>query len=388
MRSRDELSALGHQILERLDEVVEDLCRLVYRELPFYSEGLVSPADLRRSVHDNFVPVLRSLATSAPLDLSAARAIGKERAEQDAPLPDVLRAFRLGFEYLWQDLVETARSTGTASDASLVEVATTVWRLGGECTDALAIAYRASSTELAVRLEHRRFAMLDALFLGTITDTTTLWEVAESLGVPLTGRFLVTVTTSAEPPADLDARLLRHGVRSTWRWQPDALSGLLFLGASATEATVLADLERGAGADMGVSGLFGQLRDTPQAVHDARIALTTLTHTGSLVVQYDTTPLAMLVSAAPAEAERVAALVFGDLLALKRHESALLIRTLRTWCGCDGSPSRTAEQLHCHANTVRYRLRRVEALTGRSLRNPRELAEIITALNALRVVDR
>jgi DNA-binding PucR family transcriptional regulator len=98
--------------------------------------------------------------------------------------------------------------------------------------------------------------------------------------------------------------------------------------------------------------------------------------------------LAMLVSAAPAEAERVATTVLGSILALKGHESAVLIRTLRTWCANDGSPDRTAELLHCHANTIRYRLRRIETLTGRSLRSPQDLAEIVTALNALRVIDR
>jgi hypothetical protein len=384
----NELSVVGAQVLDRLDEVVDDMCRRVRVELPFYSAGGVPTDDLRRSVHDNLVPVLRSLSSATPLDLTAARTIGKERAEQDAPLPDVLRAFRIGFEHLWQDLVRTARATGTASDASLVDAATTVWRLAGECTDALAIAYRATSTELAVRLEHRRSALLDALFLGTLTDATTLWEVTEALGVPLTGRFLVAVTAAAESAADIQVRLRRRGVRSTWRWQPDALSGLIVLGPTITEAAVLDDLERGAGADMGVSGLFEQLRETPQAMHDARIALTTLSHAAAKVVQYDTTPLAMLVSAAPVEAERVATAVFGDVLALKHHESAMLFRTLRAWSANDGSPSRAAALLHCHPNTVRYRLRRVEALTGRSLRNPRDLAELVTALNALRVIDR
>ncbi|HEX3782623.1 MAG TPA: helix-turn-helix domain-containing protein [Pseudonocardiaceae bacterium] len=387
---RGELSALGYQVLDRLDDVIELMCRRVYQELPFYSGGDVSTVDLHRSVHDNLVPVLHSLSASTPLDLTAARAIGAERAEQDAPLPEVLRAFRIGFECLWQELVRTARANGTASDASLVDAATTVWRLAGECTDAIAIAYRASSTQLAVQVEHRRLAMLDALFLGTVTDSTTLWEVAEALAVPLAARFLVVVTASAELPGhateNLDGRLLRHGIRATWRWQPDALTGLLHLGAGTSEAVALADLAAVATADMGVSGLFEHLREAPRAVRDARIALTTLSHASAKVVQRDTTPLAMLVSAAPAEAERVAASVLGGLLALKDHESAVLVRTLRAWCANDGSPERTAEQLHCHTNTIRYRLRRIETLTNRSLRHPRDLAEIVTAVNALRVI--
>lgn len=382
---------LADLVVDRLDEVIEAMIRRVYQELPFYAEHNVPSEALHRSVHNNLIPVFRSLSLSVPLDLTAAQATGKERAEQDAPLHEVLRAFRIGFENIWYELVATSRATGTASDAILVDAATTVWRLAGECTEAISMAYRSTSMELAVRLDQRRFAMLDALFVGTLTDTTTLWEVAEALGMPLTGRFLVVVTASADLPphatADIDARLRRRGVRSTWRWQPDAQSCLLYLGPSVPEAAVLADLESDASTDMGVSGLFQHLRETPEAVHGARIALTALTHAGSRVVQYDTTPLAMLVSASPAEAKRVAGTVFGQLLALKRHESVVLIRTLRTWCENDGSPDRTAELLHCHANTVRYRLRRIESLTERSLRNPQDLAEIVTALNALRVID-
>ncbi|MFF1823340.1 PucR family transcriptional regulator [Kribbella sp. NPDC058245] len=378
-----ELSALSYLVLERLDAVVESMSRRVYSELPFYSEGDVSAVDLRRSIYSNLVPVLRSMSAAEPLDLGPARATGRERAEQNAPLPEVLRAFRIGFEELWHDLVTAARTTGIASDTSLVDAATTVWRLAGECTDALAIAYRASSTELAVQLEHRRLALLDALFLGTTTDTTTLWEIGEALGTPLSGRFLVAITRAGDGP-ELTARLRRHGVHSTWRWQPDALTGLLSIGSTA-EAGVLDDLENCASEDMGVSALFEHLRDTPRALHDARIALTTLTHRGGKVVQYDPSPLAMLVSAAPVEAERISAAVLGELLALGVHERSVLIQTLRTWCANEGSPSRTAEQMHCHANTIRYRLRRIETLSGRSLRDPQQLAELVTALSALRV---
>jgi hypothetical protein len=387
-QARGELSALSYQVLERLDAVVEAMIRRVHQELPFYSRGDVTTADLRRSIHDNLEPVLRSLSAAVPLDLGPARAIGRERAEQGAPLADVLRAFRLGFELLWQDLVETARASGIAGDASLVDAATTVWRLAGECIDALAIAYRAASTDLAVLHEQRRLALLDALFLGTMTDTTTLWEIAENLGLPLSGRFLVAITRTSEPAGqDLAERLRRHGVRSTWRWQPDALTGLLSIGAETSESAVLADLEGGTAGDMGVSGLFEHLRDTPRALHGARIALTTLSHRGGKVVQYDTSPLAMLVSAAPAEAERISAEVLGELLALGVHERTTLIRTLRSWSTNEGSPSRAAGELHCHPNTIRYRLRRIESVTGRSLRDPQQLAELITALSALSVTS-
>ena len=42
----------------------------------------------------------------------------------------------------------------------------------------------------------------------------------------------------------------------------------------------------------------------------------------------------------------------------------------------------TAEAMHVHPNTLRYRLSRVEKLLGRSLRQPATIAELSLALLA------
>lgn len=44
-----------------------------------------------------------------------------------------------------------------------------------------------------------------------------------------------------------------------------------------------------------------------------------------------------------------------------------LVRTLRVFLECSGSWSRCAKQLHVHVNTLRYRIQRVEEITGRDL---------------------
>jgi DNA-binding PucR family transcriptional regulator len=70
----------------------------------------------------------------------------------------------------------------------------------------------------------------------------------------------------------------------------------------------------------------------------------------------------------------------GNLLSgfddLGEEERALLFETFRVWQECDASMSATAEALVCHPNTVRYRLRRIEKRTGRSLSRPRDVAEL------------
>ena len=49
-----------------------------------------------------------------------------------------------------------------------------------------------------------------------------------------------------------------------------------------------------------------------------------------------------------------------------------LRRTLETYIESNTSLEGTARALFVHVNTVRYRLRRVEALTGRSPTDPRD----------------
>jgi DNA-binding PucR family transcriptional regulator len=52
----------------------------------------------------------------------------------------------------------------------------------------------------------------------------------------------------------------------------------------------------------------------------------------------------------------------------------------------DAAHSAAAAQLHMHRNTIRNRLRRLEDLTGRSLANPLDLAELHIALECARTL--
>ncbi|UKY48248.1 PucR family transcriptional regulator [Streptomyces inhibens] len=124
----------------------------------------------------------------------------------------------------------------------------------------------------------------------------------------------------------------------------------------------------------------------PRALHYARLALAGLPAGRPGVARFDDNPLATLVAAAPAEADRVARAVLGKVLDLPQKERARLIETLERWFAAAGSAAETGRHLYCHANTVRYRLRRVEELTGRSLQAPRTVADFGAALQALRVL--
>jgi DNA-binding PucR family transcriptional regulator len=59
--------------------------------------------------------------------------------------------------------------------------------------------------------------------------------------------------------------------------------------------------------------------------------------------------------------------LLGPLKQYDDRHNAELISTLRSFLACDGSWSACASRMYVHVNTVRYRIGRVEALTGRDL---------------------
>lgn len=72
--------------------------------------------------------------------------------------------------------------------------------------------------------------------------------------------------------------------------------------------------------------------------------------------------------------------VLGPLRQQHEARNADLVRTLRIYLENDLQSNRTAEALHVHPNTLAYRLRRIEALTGNSLRSSRGLLEMSFAV--------
>ena len=101
------------------------------------------------------------------------------------------------------------------------------------------------------------------------------------------------------------------------------------------------------------------------------------------MTRFDDRPLSAVVVANPEIAARAACAVIGPLLQLDRAERSAILETLRAWRDAGGSTAVAAERLFCHRNTVRNRLQRIEALTGRSLDDPLGCAEVCMALEAL-----
>lgn len=91
--------------------------------------------------------------------------------------------------------------------------------------------------------------------------------------------------------------------------------------------------------------------------------------------------LAALLRGVPAEvAAAFRQRVLAPLIAYDRENSVSLLDTLAVFLDCDCSWARTSRALHLHVNTVHYRVRRIEELTGRELARLADQCELRTAL--------
>ena len=371
----------------RFDDLVERLTARIAEEIDLYgSDAVVARAELRRSVADNFTFMLGAMSTSDDPDLGPPRRTGRRRAQEGAPLPELLRAYRLGFAFLWEELLAEARATGDGAVHALTDTAAAILTCSDEYAIALTEAYREAVSDRLVTTDRHRSALVEALVTGGVSAHGPAWEVAKLLDLPYEGSFVAVVAeNTALGTASLtgvEGRLAPHDIASAWRLSPDQQVGVVSLGRRPVELVVgvLGEL---ATCRVGVSPTYATVDHTPRAVRLARIAMQNLQAPG--VAQFDDSPLGVLVAADPGVARDVVQRVFGRLLALDAEDRAGLLGTVEAWLEAGGSATAAGQALFCHPNTVRYRLRRVEELTGRSVDVPRAAAELAVALQALRV---
>jgi len=78
--------------------------------------------------------------------------------------------------------------------------------------------------------------------------------------------------------------------------------------------------------------------------------------------------------------------ILGPIEAGEGHYGGELMRSLEAFIEENGQWERAAKRLYCHRHTLRYRIRRVEELTGRDLSNARDRIEFWLALRGRELV--
>lgn len=118
----------------------------------------------------------------------------------------------------------------------------------------------------------------------------------------------------------------------------------------------------------------------------ARAACAAASAGSAEVVRYDEQPLGVLLAGGPEHARAMVDAVLGGLFDMRSDDRAVLLKTARTWLAAGGSNAATSRSLHVHKNTVRYRIRMLEDVTGRDLTRPADAAELFVALESVRIL--
>ncbi|WNV76074.1 CdaR family transcriptional regulator [Geodermatophilus sp. DSM 44513] len=373
------LGEFAPHLLGRVDAMADRVLEVLLRTEPAYRElTAADAAELGRSARAGLARGVHSLtgASSARPGMLRARArdVGARRARCGVPLEVVLRAYRLGGQVLWETLLSVARDRAAGHDTWLLEVAGSVWRTNDAECAAVADGYRDEQRRLAAADGAARQRVLDGLLDGRGGDPAFVRDASELLGVPLAGPLLAAVAPpdrNGEPTLPQPGpALARRGVRSVWGSRSGAQVGVILTGAR-PRAEVLDWLAALATGPVGVSDVVEGASAAAGAYRLAETAARTLPSGDCRVVTIDDRLPEALLTNSPEISSRLVDRSLGQVLELPPDEREVLLDTLAAFLAADGSPTRAADGLYCHRNTVMHRLRRIEALTGHEVTDPR-----------------
>jgi len=387
--SLQQVADVADTVCRRTDEVSILLARAITREVRPYGATVAVPFDVvAAGCAANLRAIFGAIATGGEFNVAPATRLGVERARDGVPLSSVMEAYRVGFRRLWEAVAVEAAARCCLNGDGLRSLTAKLLIAQDLFTAAMAAGYRQEQTRLVVGDETERSRLIDALLHGRPLELCSLWEVADYLRLPTSGPFVVIAADAAgfgaDALPDIEAKLRSLDISSAWRRLPDVQVGIVHANTDRHLAAVLALVSRVAVGRVGVSARFGDLRDTARALHQARVTLRGRGDPGSPVSVFDGSILATAAVSAPEVMVDLASPVMQCFADLADEEREILFETFRVWLDHDGSMRTVGELLFCHANTVRYRMHRIEQRTGRSLTRPRDVAELCLAFEVHR----
>ncbi|GAB3856784.1 helix-turn-helix domain-containing protein [Nocardioides maradonensis] len=379
-----EVRDLSRRLLADADHLGRRMADRICAEIPEYAARPGDRESIDESCSDNVRYILGQLAGDRPVSLDSPRATGALRASQGFPYAAVLQAFRIGGRYIWELLLEHA---GPDEQEVLLRAAADIWTVSDDLAVHVTDAYR---TALAERI--RRDSQERAVVVGALLDGDDRGGMQGENVLALDGgRGFVVVAAETPGPGqdalgDVERVLRRTNVASAWRLDRDHQDGVVALRVGYDVDALVAALRELAAGRVGVSKVFASLEEATRARHQARVACAAATPGSVEVVRFEEQPLAVLLASSPDQARQLAEAVLGPIMALAEDDRAVVIETARTWLAAGGSTSTAARELHVHRNTVRYRVRRLEEVTGRDLALPVDAAELYVALECARIL--
>jgi hypothetical protein len=318
-----------------------------------------------------FVELMSSGARAELPGRSVYVALGAGELREGRSLESLLAAYRLGARVAWRGLIDAGEAAGLPP-ATMYRTAEALFAYIDELSSASAEGYAREQSRRAGEREARRRALLERLVTVPAPGADEVVELASGADWNPPPR-VAALAWAAEDGERVARRLPADALVAPWE---DALVALL----GDPEAPGRDDVLTGALA--GRSAALGPAVELERAGESARRALATLgLGAPGLQRAQDHAP-ELLLAADPAVAADLAARRLAPLDELRPSARARLTATLAAWLEHQGDVRATAEALHVHVQTVRYRLAQLREVFGDALDDGRARLELALALLA------
>jgi hypothetical protein len=385
--------------LTRLPAYAEELAELLAeREESYRRVNQIAPQRLRAACAANLDAAFTAFMEGGEPPLAAIERTFREQAELGISLPSALRALRISGTFVFEAAMARIGKVRVVAPDTMLAVSARLWEVIDVFSQVLTDVYRDLDEQAAAGGDQVRHATLEAVLSGRLGDPAELEDAAQVLGIPARGTYVVLV---ADRMAGAGVVLGGTGWPCVWLRDTDTEIGLVLIppathphtpppyhpapGTPKQDLAGLRELFAGAPVAVGVSQPVNGLGAVPAALRRARIARRGLAPGATGLFVFGERPVSTLVAGSMDLARELAAGVLQGVLTLPVHEREVLLETLAAWFEGAGSAREAGARLQVHPNTVRYRIRRVQELTARDLTDPRSVAELYAALEAVRL---
>jgi hypothetical protein len=309
-------------------------------------------------------------------DVAVISESGARRVSQGIPEAEVGRAYRLWSMAVWNEITEAARALGDIESEDLVPLAALVLEHNEHAGGLASDAYEDELRGIWVQTTPLGEADLDGLLRGGLPSTR-IAELERDCFGTRAGLGLTMVLVTARGAGGGVARK-NDAVRAVVAaWREDVVGGTLvavddqvvvLLGilpkaeswATTVDEDALNSVAMAALPEAsGLADAFAGISELREAVLAARNL-----PPRRRPYRWQETMLTAIGLAVPAA---IRSRLQDSLRVVEEHSrrhGAPLLETLQVFVANNGHITLAAEELYCHANTVRYRLARITALTG------------------------
>ena len=320
------------------------------------------------------VDVVRIGVVPAPQDIHQARISASARSQQNVPVQDVMRAFRFTIGGIHEALLRLSGSQGFPP-AEMVALTDILWRFSDAYTANQVAVFQSAEIDRVLSRVRRTQQFLSRLVEGHGGEPEQSRSAAE-FGLRSDADYAAVRARSVD--ADTADRLRLGLERDARRRRYTALYAIIgndLLGVTDT----VPELEF-ANDDLASIGTFTNLAGVATSFQSAEIALSTAEALGTSGL---VAASGLSWKMAAVQSSEVNQLLFDRYLRPIRSQGVfggLIEDTVRAYLAEDRNIPRAARSIPVHVNTLRYRLRRFEELTGRDLDVTSTIVEVSWAL--------